>query len=55
MKLAFTKTPFNVLGLDEVVIRRLLAVQGELQHGLFGLLRTTLPCLNPPSDKIVLW
>ena len=37
-----TKT-LLVLGLDDVVIRRLLAVQGELQHALLGLLRSTLP------------
>ena len=43
-----------VLGLDDVVISWLLAVQGELQRGLLGLFSSTLPC-KLTAQKEELW
>ena len=40
---SFQQELLEILGLNDVVIRRLLAVQGEFQGGLLGLLGSTLP------------
>ena len=39
---AFQQELLEILGLNDVVIRRLLAVQGEFQGGLLDLLSSTL-------------